>query len=278
MHISRLAGRLLAAALLCSPTPAVCRAQQPASDEPDFIVPARPTVSNPAEFQRPGVLQLEYGFDSDFRATGVPSAETTPLSIRFAVSRRLLVEFDSGIFVSQTAPDGPRTTGVSDQGLTLQGVLAHETPSSPGVAVAYSVKLPTASDEKGLGTGKFDHTVTLLVSKTLHGTTIDANAAYIAAGRQAGGGFASSGLGAVAASHGLGERFGIQGELSGSSRSDLQPGQMFALGAFTYQMNRRAVFDAGVRVGLTPDAARYGIFAGVTVGVADLGRFFRRER
>jgi hypothetical protein len=25
-------------------------------DEPDFIVPSRPTVSNPAEFQEPGIL------------------------------------------------------------------------------------------------------------------------------------------------------------------------------------------------------------------------------
>ncbi len=34
---------------------------QSSSDEPDFIVPSRPTVSNPAEFQKPGVLQLEVG-------------------------------------------------------------------------------------------------------------------------------------------------------------------------------------------------------------------------
>ena len=32
------------------------------ADEPDFIVPARPTASNPGEFQRPGVLQLEPSF------------------------------------------------------------------------------------------------------------------------------------------------------------------------------------------------------------------------
>src|SRR5690242_20158399 len=45
-------------------------AQTTASAEPDFIVPARPTVSNPAEFQKPGVLQIEYGYNANFHAPG----------------------------------------------------------------------------------------------------------------------------------------------------------------------------------------------------------------
>ena len=68
--------------------------QSDEGDEPDFIVPARPTASNPAEFQRPGVLQLEYGFNGNWRAPGPSSEQDTPLALRFAVSRRLLIEFD----------------------------------------------------------------------------------------------------------------------------------------------------------------------------------------
>jgi hypothetical protein len=37
----------------------------------------------------------------------------------------------------------------------------------------------------------------------------------------------------------------------------------------TYKANRRLVFDAGVRVGLNDDSPRSGVFAGLTVGVAD---------
>ena len=44
------------------------QSQSKKEDEPDLIEPARPGVSNPAEFQRPGVLQLEYGYDGSFRA------------------------------------------------------------------------------------------------------------------------------------------------------------------------------------------------------------------
>ena len=56
--------RRLAILFLIAACAFVARAQgsSSSSDEPDFIVPSRPTVSNPAEFQRPGVLQLEFGY------------------------------------------------------------------------------------------------------------------------------------------------------------------------------------------------------------------------
>ena len=44
----------------------------------------------------------------------------------------------------------------------------------------------------------------------------------------------------------------------------------FALGAVTYQINRRLVLDSGLRFVLTHDAPRSGLFAGLTIGVADL--------
>src|ERR1043166_159649 len=57
---------------------------------PEFIVPARPTVSNPAEFQRPGILQLEIGYDANFRARdSYHYQQDVPMALRFAVSRRL---------------------------------------------------------------------------------------------------------------------------------------------------------------------------------------------
>src|SRR5258707_12828341 len=85
----------------------------PANDEPDFIVPSRPTVSNPAEFQKPGVLQLEFGFNSNFNAPGASSTYDFPLALRFAVSRRLLLEFDGDNPLSQNSA-GVRTTGTGD--------------------------------------------------------------------------------------------------------------------------------------------------------------------
>ena len=273
----RLFLRLLLPALLCVLACGPARAQtqtptpQGEDDQPDFIVPARPTASNPAEFQRPGVLQLEYGFNGNWRAPGGSSEADTPLALRFAVSRRLLLEFDGDTPISQAA-DGVRTTGAGDTLLGIQSVLQHETKSHPGVALAYYVKLPTASAAKGLGTGRVDHSALALVSKKVGKTDFDFNAVYLLAGRTTDAGHASSAQAALAASRNVSKRFGVQGELSGFTRNDAQAGAMFTLGVVTYQVNRRLVLDGGLRAGLTPEAPRLGAVAGLTVGVADLYR------
>lgn len=280
---TKLPARLLTAALLCLAACAAARAQTPTptpqpagDDEPDFIVPARPTASNPAEFQRPGVLQLEYGFNGNWRAPGPASEVDTPLALRFAVSRRLLLEFDGDTPLSQVS-DGTRTTGAGDTQLGVQAVLQHEAHARPGVAVAYYIKLPTASAAEGLGTGRVDHFMIALVSKTIDKTTVDFNAIYLLAGRTTDAGHASSAQAALAASRNVTRRFGVQGELSGFTRNDAQPGAMFTLGVVTYQVNRRLVFDAGLRAGLTHEAPRVGAVAGLTVGVADLYKHRHRH-
>jgi len=257
---------LLLLILLCVP---IVRGQDPVSDEPDFIVPSRPTVSNPAEFQRPGVLQLEFGFNSNFHAPGLSSAQDFPLALRFAASRRVLLEFDGDNPLLQTNA-GVRTTGGGDSQLGIQIVLQHEEEARPGFSLAYYVKLPTASSAKGLGTGRVDHDFIALVSKNIGKTTVDFNFSYLLAGRTSDKGHASSGQAALAASHNLNKRWGIQSEISGFSRNDEQPGSLFLLAAVTYQVNRRLVFDSGARAGLTHDAPGIGVFVGMTVGIANL--------
>src|SRR5438067_1219602 len=103
---SLLLHRMLLLLLIVTAFSLLARAQTPQptpADEPDFIVPARPTVSNPAEFQRPGVLQLEFGYNANFRTPDGPrTAQDAPLALRFAASRRLLFELDLDNPVSQT--------------------------------------------------------------------------------------------------------------------------------------------------------------------------------
>lgn len=253
----------------------ICAQSSPSEpdDEPDFIVPARPTVSNPAEFQKPGVLQLEFGYNANFRASdSYKYQQDAPLALRFAVNRRVLLELDTDSPYSQKDLSGARNTGAGDTQLGVQAVLQPEKAARPGIAVAYYLKLPTASSAKNLGTGRVDNSFIGLVSKKFGQTTVDFNAIYLLAGRTTENGFASSGQAALAASRNLTKRFGVQGEISGSSRNDAQAGAMFGLGVVTYQINRRLVFDSGLRVGLTSNAPRVGVVAGVTVGVAGLYR------
>lgn len=243
-------------------------AQTSAGAEPAFIVPARPTVSNPAEFQRPGVLQLEYGYNANFHVPGISSVIDLPVALRFAASHRILLEADIDGFISQKTAEAGRATSFGDCQFGIQFVL-HKDQTAPGMAIAYYVKAPTASSSKGLGTGRVDHSLLALVSKKFGGTTLDFNAIYLLAGRVSTRGHASSGQAAFAVSRDLPKKFGIQGELSGFSRNDLQPGAMLGLAVGTYQVNRRLVLDGGFRFGLTHAAPRSGVVVGMTVGIAN---------
>ncbi len=235
-----------------------------------FTVPARPTASSPAEFQRPGVLQVAYGYNSGFLAKGTPTEQDLPLALRFAVSRRLLVEFDNDTLITQTSLNGKRETGVGSTVLGTQWVIQHQTKAKPAVSFAYYIKVPTASASKGLGTGRADHSFIGLVSKNIGAIAVDFNAIYLLAGRAVRSGHASSGQGALAFSRNLSKNLGGTVEVSGYSRNDAQPGGMFGLTGLSYQFNRRFSVYSGVRFGLTAETARVGYLGGITYGIGNL--------
>ncbi len=71
------------------------------AQEDDFIDPSRPTVSEDATVQRAGVLQIEPGIESDFRAPDYRSQQSMPIAFRFAVNERLRLDLDVDVVVSQ---------------------------------------------------------------------------------------------------------------------------------------------------------------------------------
>lgn len=243
-------------------------------DEEEFIKPSRPSLANPAEIQKTGVLQLEYGYDANFRAEEFRTQQSTSLALRFAASSRLLLELDLDTVRSETDDTRTRMTGLGDTRLGVQAVALEDAPNHPALAFAYFVKLPSARETKNLGTGRIDHKLIALISKKLgEKTDIDFNAAYLNVGREDSNRRASGGQAALSVARELNDRLSLEGELSGQSEEDVQPRGVFALGALAYRVNRRLIFDGGVRFGLNPEAPRFGMFVGVTISIAD---FYKR--
>jgi hypothetical protein len=255
--------------------PAVTAQTTQKEEDEKFIEPARPGVADPAEIQKPGVLQIEYGYDANFRGTDFRSQHSAPLSLRFAATSRLLLVANLDTVESERDESGTRMTGVGDASIGFQVVALKDTERHPALAFAYYVKLPSASEEKGLGTGRFDHKFITLLSKKFGSVDMDLDGAVLVVGREGGTGWVTGGQGALSFSGEFENGFGLEGELSGQTKDDEQPVGMYALGAVTYKVNRRLSLDGGIRIGLTDDAPRFGVFAGVTVGVAD---FYRKKR
>lgn len=92
--VAEATGRLLLWTLLLWLTAASAFAQQSPSGEEELIKPSRPDVADSAEFQPAGVLQVEYGVDANFRSEEFRDQVRSPLSLRYAASRRLLLDLD----------------------------------------------------------------------------------------------------------------------------------------------------------------------------------------
>ena len=66
-----------------------------------MVRPSRPGVAMPAEIPEPGVLQIEFGYDGNFRPGETRAGHTLPLTLRFSAAKRLLLEADVETFKSE---------------------------------------------------------------------------------------------------------------------------------------------------------------------------------
>jgi hypothetical protein len=260
-------------AITCLVQPATTNAQHLSSSPPgkdDFIVPSRPTVSQPADIQKMGVLQLEFGLGASFDGEDFRNQQTAPLALRFAALRRLLLAFQLLTFKSQVDLMGRRTAGVGGTITGLQAVAFKKT-GYPTFAFAYELKLvPASGEEKNIDPRRVDHRALLLISDQVGGFDLTFNAAYLNVRRKDSRRRADGGLFALSLDHKLGDHFGVTGELAGQSLEYTLPRGLYPLAAVTYQVNRRLRFDAGLQFGIGAQAPRVSIVIGGVVGIADL--------
>lgn len=221
--------------------------------------PNRPTVSNPADITQFGVLELEYGI------TATTDGQELGGLIKFAAGHNFELRIDNVPFQNNSVDS---VSGFGDVGLGFQYRFLRQSGNVPSMAVAYSLKIPTASS--GLGSGKYDHQILYLVSKDLGGFHADFNVDFEFLGREEQSGYDSVVAPALAVSHPLG-RFTIAGEISGTSRqNDATPSTVSTLWALSYGISSRCVLDTAVSFGLKGDVFDRTYLAGITLSVADL--------
>jgi hypothetical protein len=227
-------------------------------------------VSRPAEFQGPGILQLEFGYDGNFRSSDLRADQSGSLALSFPVTEWLLLEFSLDTILAQTDHSGLSAKGVGDTRVGFQTTVLEDGKHHPSIALVYMTKLPSASKSLGLGTGRTDHQIMGLASKKIGELAIDLNVGLLINGREMQSGYAKGGQFALGLSRDIRRGIGVQGEISGQTLDADQPRGAFALAALTYQSDRRVIFDIGTRFGLNSTAPRFGFFAGVTVGLVHM--------
>jgi len=231
-----------------------------AADSGDELkaTPYRPTVSNPADLPVPHHLEWEAGGYGG-RDPGDVRHLSVPYLLKYAFSDDVGVLIGGASFMADVG-NGDTTSGWGDTSVTMK--FHHAVSESTGIGLEAGANLPTASHH--LGSGHTDYTLNGIVSTEVVGCDVDINLGYTRFGT------ADSGTGrdaigwAVAASHGLGGKWGLAGEVSGLAQRGARGAAQF-LSALSFTATPTLVFDGGALFGLDRESTRYGMFAGVTM-------------
>jgi Putative MetA-pathway of phenol degradation len=250
--------------LLALLLPTSLRAQEP----PIQVNPNRPTFATPALTTQVGVAELEIGLQRS-AARDAERLSFTPFLVKVGLRKDLELRVGGNGFLRQTQPPTPAASGIGDTTLGAQWCYLRNGPLGVDEAVQLTLKLPTASAPKGLGSGETDETLMLLLSRDLGPFHADANLMATRLGRPEaeGGGAVLQPAATLSVSRTLDEQWSLTGEVYWIGATSENPRVVSNLWAIGYKVSPRLVLDAGLDVGLSHGAQKLSLFTGLTVGM-----------
>lgn len=127
-----------------------------------------PLVTDEADTQDPGTLQVEAG--ASYETDSSCDHYDIPVTLTYGVMPRVDVAVGLGEQYESRKNGGGETErvhGVDDLNVAMKGMFLEESTYLPRQTISPSVKLPTADDGDGLGSGKTDYDLTWKASKSL---------------------------------------------------------------------------------------------------------------
>jgi hypothetical protein len=180
-------------------------------------------------------------------------------------------------FLSQTDAAGTQQT-FGDNWLGTEIRFHRQTERLPTMAFSYAFKIPSASTESGLGTGRVDHSFTFGASESIAHFNFDFNITQFLIGRPTASCFDQNQLLALAFSHVIRGRLQFAGEFYGETQlNQTTPGFASSLWALTYTVVPRLVIDGGFEAGLTSGGPHRHVFVGATYSIANLYSAIRKR-
>jgi hypothetical protein len=239
--------------------------------------PNRPTVANPADITQYGVLELEYGWDQPWKNEGSQPRTLAGL-LKFGLLCDVELRWGTTTYQWQTS-SGITSSGTGDNWLGPQIRFYRQTSRVPSMAFSYSVKIPTANAQNGLGTGRVDQAFTLLASKDIAHFHFDFNATQFLIGVPNASGIDQNQQIDLAFSHVIYGKLQGTGEFyADNHRNPTTPGYTSTLWALSYTIAPRLVVDGGFEAGFTSGAPHLHEFLGATYSLGNLYPGWRRKR
>lgn len=228
---------------------------------PDLGLAGRPLITEDAGTVEKRAVELEIAFDHG-RENNREKYYIPSLQIAYGLTERL--EMAAGFaYIFLNREESGNVDGVGDLYAYLKYRLWGEGINHPAFALRPFLNVPTASEEKGLGSGKADYGLTAAFSKSFEGFSLHLDGTYLVLGKKEVTDRFSLGLAgefAIAKGFNLVSEIRYRNNFNSSSKDD--PAAFMA--GFQADI-AGAVFDAGVILGLNSAAPDYLLTVGVTL-------------
>ena len=236
-----------------------------AQDDEIHVNPNRPTFATPASTTEVGVAELEFGLQHN-RARDGSGLSSSPYLLKLGLSPRFELRLGGNGLLRQTSSDADPGVGYGDTTLGGQWTYLKNGPLGFDEAVQFTVKLPTANEDKGFGSGEGDRTLMLILSRDFGAYHADINGLETWLG-QGNGKEERQAAFTISVSRTLNSRWSITAEVYSVASTSSSPLIVSNLWCAALKVSPNLIFDGGVDIGLSHGAQKVSVFAGFTRGL-----------
>jgi hypothetical protein len=258
-----------AAADAAAPAAPAADAAPPAAAAADAPKPLRELFTTAAGVTDPATALLTVGSQTSY-ARDRSQAQRFPAQIFVGICPWLDLRASWSGPTTLKDPQGSSQSGGGDPmfGGQLQGL--HQDPAGLDLGLAYWHKLPRASVEKGIGTGKADDTLLVTASRTDGPWEVDMNGGANWLGQSDGDGRTRQGVIALAVTRACGSGWNVSLDHYALAATELGPRSVTSILAVSRDVTPNLCLDLGVEAGLTHSAERLALDAGLVWRVGHL--------
>jgi len=223
----------------------------------------RPLTTDDAWTVEKGKFQLELGFDAT-RQDNKDREYSPSVTMSYGLSEKADLGMGTG-YLFMDPEEGENERGLADTEAKLKYRWMDEKKWTPGLATAAKLKIPTASETKGLGSGKPDFGINMIATKNLSKRLVlHLNLGYTFIGD----GEANKELNySLAAQYVLTDRWALVGEFFGTNNLNGMTGDdpfSGLLGTY-YLITESLIWDMGIETGMNNAAPDYRLTTGITL-------------
>lgn len=157
-------------------------------------------------------------------------------------------------------------SGIGDTFLDLSRRIVDETASLPGTSLHAGVKIPTADEDKGLGTGKVDYQAGVALNKEVGRWSLEGGIDYNILGEPDDYDLDNYISGYAAVATGIRPNMEVAMQLSGAQAASSESEAELALGLkLRYDIEQVGEFSAGLQKGLADGSPDYSVVVGYSI-------------